>query len=80
VYVDVHGLCGVFPGDLAERVPEKAAAAKEAKPLDSAAPDANKEASDVSGVPLVPSVPELVGDKILELETNIKTLQEAEVR
>jgi hypothetical protein len=58
----------VFPGDLAERVPETAAAAREAKPLGSAAPDASKEASDVSGVPLVPSVPELVGDKILELE------------
>lgn len=75
VYVDVHGLCGVFPGDLAERVPEEAADAKEATQLGSVVPAADKEATDVSGVPAVPSVSELVTGKVLELEEAVN-LQE----
>jgi hypothetical protein len=43
----------------------------------SRAPDANKEASDVIGIPAVPSVPELVDARILELEEAFEPSGEA---
>lgn len=68
VYVDVNGLCGVFPGDLPEKGSEPGSSRQEASVLDKEAAVLDKEAPAVSPECGPVPVSELVSSKVRALE------------